>query len=52
MELYTRIVAISLKSNEIKIGGALFSKIHQMALGIVYNASNQKVFKVKVLSVF
>ena len=42
MELYARIIAISLKSNEIEIGGPLFSKIHQMTLGMVNNASNQK----------
>ena len=42
MELYTRIIAISLQSNEIEIGGPLFSKIHQMALGMVQNAQNQE----------
>ena len=42
MELYTRITAISLKSNETKIGGPHFSKIHQMVLDMVQNASNQK----------
>ena len=43
MELYTRIIGISLQSNEIEIGGPLFSKIHEMALGVVYNALNQKI---------
>ena len=42
MELYTRIIAISLLSNEIEIGGPLFSKIHQMALSMFKNASNKK----------
>ena len=40
--MYSRTIAISPNSNEIKISGPLFSKIHQMALGIVSNASNQK----------
>ena len=43
MKLYTRIIAISPQLNEIKIGGLLFSKIQQMALGIVKNALNQKI---------
>ena len=40
--MYTRIIAISPYSNEIEIGGALFSKIHQMALGVFLNVLNQK----------
>ena len=35
MDLYTRIIPISLYSNEIEIGGPILSKIHQMALGVV-----------------
>ena len=33
MELYTRIIAISLQSNEIKIGGPRFSKIIRRGIG-------------------
>ena len=33
-QMYTRITAILLFSNEIEIGGPLFSKIHLMALGM------------------
>ena len=39
MKLYTRIIAISLQSNDIEIGEPL---IHQMAMGIFYNTLNQK----------
>ena len=35
LEMCSRIIAILLYSNEIEIGGPLFSKIHQMGLGTV-----------------
>ena len=38
--------------NEIEIGGPLFSKIHQMALGEVQNASNQKTESTFTLKTF
>ena len=52
MEMYTRIVAISLLSNEIEIGGPLFSKIHQKALGVVLIASNPKPDSTLTLKTF
>ena len=45
LEMCSRILAISFYSNEIEIGGALCSKIHQKALGMVKNISNQKIIK-------
>ena len=42
LEMCSKIIAILLYSNEIEIVWRLSSKIHQTALGMVYNASNQK----------
>ena len=41
-EMCTKIVAISLYSNEIDIGRPFSSKILQITLGLVYNALNNK----------
>ena len=52
MELYCGIKAISLQSNEIEIGGPLFSKIHQMALGMAQNALNEETDTTLTLKTF
>ena len=41
-EIHSRIYTKFLQSNEIYIRGPLFSKIHQRALSMLKNASNQK----------
>ena len=41
LDIFIKIIAISLYSNEIEIGGPLSSQVHQIALGLVWNAPNQ-----------